>query len=137
MLVPEVVLCTQQAAAFIKGGVPKAAPFSGANASLNIENWDLKLKEYSVLVCTPQILVNILTKKPRLLQQVHLLVLDEVHHTSKEHPYAKVIQTWRSLKDVVSGRSGQLCCLECWAAAARGGHPQPAAMGSMCYLFVM
>jgi ERCC4-related helicase len=104
MLVPEVVLCTQQAAAFIKGGVPGAAAFSGANEALNINNWDLKLNMHSVLVCTPQILVNVLEKKRKLLQQVQLLVLDEVHHTSKEHPYAKVLQQWRALKDSVSCR---------------------------------
>jgi endoribonuclease Dicer len=109
MLVPEVVLCTQQAAAFIKAGVPGAAPFSGANESLNYSNWDIKLSLHSVLVCTPQVLVNVLTKKPQALQQVQLLVLDEVHHTSKDHPYAKVLKVWRQLKDAVSGRSSQRC----------------------------
>lgn len=113
MLVPEVVLATQQAATFIKGGVAGAAAFSGANESLNIGNWGIKLTLHSVLVCTPQVLVNVLEKQPGALQQVQLLVLDEVHHTSKDHPYAKVLRTWRQLKDAVGGRGIDWCCHEC------------------------
>jgi superfamily II DNA or RNA helicase len=45
-----------------------------------------------VLVMTPQILVDGLDNNSITLDKVNLMVLDECHHASKNHPYAKIMR---------------------------------------------
>lgn len=45
-----------------------------------------------VLVMTPQILLDGLDSNSLTLDKVNLMVLDECHHASKNHPYAKIMR---------------------------------------------
>jgi hypothetical protein len=65
MLVPEVVLTNQQAAALVRSGVTKTAPFS-SESPLNFSNWRQNLLANNVMIATAQLLVNVLVKRPEV-----------------------------------------------------------------------
>lgn len=45
-----------------------------------------------VLVMTPQILLDVLRSAFLKLEMVCLLIIDECHHTTGNHPYAKLMK---------------------------------------------
>ena len=65
MLVPEVVLTNQQAAAFISCGLNKTNPFSSEHP-LSFGNWHQNLMSNNVMVATAQLLVNVLVQRPEV-----------------------------------------------------------------------
>ena len=58
------------------------------------------LENDDVVVMTAQILVNALNDKEHMvaLSDISLLILDECHHTQKEHPYNKIMEKYLALK---------------------------------------
>ncbi|KAB2049914.1 hypothetical protein ES319_A13G209300v1 [Gossypium barbadense] len=58
----------------------------------NSEYWEKDIKEHDVLVMTPQILLDALWKAFLSLEMVSLMIIDECHHATGNHPYAKIIK---------------------------------------------
>jgi len=62
-----------------------------------IDTWDQsmwlsKFQQHHVLVMTAQIFVNILAAGFVPLNKINLVIFDECHHATKEHPYAQVMR---------------------------------------------
>ncbi|MBA0752984.1 hypothetical protein Gogos_000140, partial [Gossypium gossypioides] len=58
----------------------------------NSEYWEKDIKEHDVLVMTPQILLDALWKAFLSLEMVSLMIIDECHHATGNHPYAKIMK---------------------------------------------
>lgn len=54
------------------------------------ERWSANVASHSVLVMTAQILLNLLRHGLISMQELALLVVDEAHHATKNHPYRRV-----------------------------------------------
>lgn len=81
-----------------------------------------RVKRYPVLVLTAQVLHNLLARNWISFEDVSLLVIDEVHHAKKNHPYqvilgnyyAPMIQKYRKETEdaiLMSGSKVRDCCL--------------------------
>jgi endoribonuclease Dicer len=55
---------------------------------LSRPDWQQQLALHKVIVCTPAILEQCLARGHLTMKQINLLVIDEAHHTKKNHPYA-------------------------------------------------
>lgn len=55
--------------------------------------WQTLFQENQVIVCTPQILLNVLNKGSEYItvRRINLLILDECHKAHRNHPYAQVM----------------------------------------------
>ncbi len=60
--------------------------------------WESEFNENDVLVMTAQILYNMLQHGFIMLSNINLLLLDECHHASKNHPYAKIMEMLQTCK---------------------------------------
>ncbi|KAH1033291.1 hypothetical protein J1N35_045465 [Gossypium stocksii] len=58
----------------------------------NSECWEKEIKEHDVLVMTPQILLDVLRNALLSLEMVSLMIIDECHHATGNHPYAKIMK---------------------------------------------
>ncbi|KAA3486198.1 endoribonuclease Dicer-like protein 3-like [Gossypium australe] len=58
----------------------------------NSEYWEKDIKEHDVLVITPQILLDALWKAFLSLELVSLMIIDECHHATGNHPYTEIIK---------------------------------------------
>ncbi|KAL1188633.1 Endoribonuclease Dicer-like protein [Cardamine amara subsp. amara] len=56
------------------------------------QRWDEEVSKHDVLVMTPQILLDALRSAFLKLEMVCLLVIDECHRTTGNHPYAKLMK---------------------------------------------
>ncbi|TYZ65840.1 hypothetical protein PybrP1_008087 [[Pythium] brassicae (nom. inval.)] len=56
--------------------------------------WAAELRATRVLVCTPEIVRNVMEKGYVPMERVNLLVFDECHHVTKRHPYAQLIKMY-------------------------------------------
>ena len=76
----------------------KVSDISGATA--NEIPLQYLLENDDVVVMTAQILVNALNDKEHMvaLSDISLLILDECHHTQKEHPYNKIMEKYLALR---------------------------------------
>ncbi|KAK1367977.1 endoribonuclease Dicer-like [Heracleum sosnowskyi] len=58
----------------------------------NGTSWEKEINQNDVMVMTPQILLDALRKSFLKFEMICLLVLDECHHTTGNHPYAKLMK---------------------------------------------
>ncbi|XP_070532539.1 ATP-dependent RNA helicase DHX58-like [Ptychodera flava] len=68
------------------------------------ENLEIILAEYDVVVLTAQILLNALNRGSLHLTDLSMLMFDECHHTTLNHPYNEVMKRYLAVKH---GREGQ------------------------------
>ncbi|KAK8291997.1 hypothetical protein V6Z11_D06G092800 [Gossypium hirsutum] len=57
-----------------------------------LDCWEKETKEHDVLVMTPQILLDALRKAFLSLEMVSLMIIDECHRATGNHPYAKIMK---------------------------------------------
>lgn len=57
-----------------------------------------QLIKYDVMVCTVQLLINMLIIGQIRIDDVSLVIIDEVHHAVRNHPYVVFIETFLSQK---------------------------------------
>jgi len=63
----------------------------------NEQMWWSKFEQYHVLVMTAQIFVNILSAGFVQLDKINLVIFDECHHATKDHPYSQVMRFFNFL----------------------------------------
>ncbi|XP_023638559.1 endoribonuclease Dicer homolog 3 isoform X3 [Capsella rubella] len=56
------------------------------------QRWEEEVSKYDVLVMTPQILLDALRSAFLKLEMVCLIIIDECHRTTGNHPYAKLMK---------------------------------------------
>ncbi|GFH27232.1 dicer-like protein 4, partial [Haematococcus lacustris] len=97
-LAPTVPLCAQQADVLTEAGL-RVALHSLLQGSLSkklqkgaagAQQWQALVSGHQVVVATPGELLHGLLHGLMRMEQVALLVLDEVHHADKDHPYAAI-----------------------------------------------
>lgn len=93
-IVPSVALVFQQHAVLEANLDHNIARFCGA---MKVDRWDKSVwdrhfSENKVVVCTADILLDCLARSYITIRQINLLVIDEAHHTKKDHPYARIIK---------------------------------------------
>lgn len=66
----------------------------------NITQWQTLFRQNQVIVCTPQILLNVLTKGSKYItvRRINLLIIDECHKAHRNHPYAQVMLHYERAK---------------------------------------
>lgn len=64
----------------------------------NEQVWLNKFEQYHVIVMTAQIFVNILTAGFIPLDKINLLIFDECHHATKDHPYSQIMRFFDSVE---------------------------------------
>ena len=69
----------------------KIGAISGANSIPCEMPLHFLMKSNKVVVLTAQILVNALKENQVKLSDISMLILDECHHTTKEHPYNMIM----------------------------------------------
>lgn len=104
-LAPQVALVHQQADVLGRSLPVRVRAFVGTDASSwDAAKWAKQLEEVDILVCTPQILVNVLMH--RYLPGIgcfDVLCFDEAHHCTGKHPYAQIM---RSYHEAAQGKKG-------------------------------
>ncbi|EFY96289.2 dsRNA-specific ribonuclease [Metarhizium robertsii] len=89
-LVDKVALCLQQHR-FLQANLEyPVGKLYGDKASMR--EWASEIQENMVIVCTAQILLDLLSSGLVTMNQINLLVFDEAHHTKKNHPYATIMR---------------------------------------------
>ncbi|XAR57556.1 Ribonuclease III [Bertholletia excelsa] len=58
----------------------------------NVKFWEKEVNEHDVLIMTPQILLDALRKAFLSFEIVCLMIIDECHHATGNHPYAKIMK---------------------------------------------
>ncbi|KAL7910502.1 hypothetical protein GGI35DRAFT_493076 [Trichoderma velutinum] len=93
-LVEKVALCFQQHAVLTTNLEFPIGKFFGEMTGVvrSQEYWDKQLAENMAIVCTAQILLDLLSCGFISMSQINLLVFDEAHHAKKSHPYARIIK---------------------------------------------
>lgn len=56
------------------------------------ETWKKEISDIQVLVMTPQVLLDALTKAFLAIEMIELLIFDECHHATGNHQYTKIME---------------------------------------------
>ena len=93
-LVPRVPLVFQQAEVIRINTELSVGEYCGEHGGdrLNYQAWQYEFQHRDCIVCTPQILLNILRHGFVQLTAFKLLVFDECHHAQKQHAYNLIMQ---------------------------------------------
>nr|XP_024928613.2 dicer-like protein 4 [Ziziphus jujuba var. spinosa] len=94
-LAPTVDLAQQQARVIEDSIDFKVGVYSGSSKGLKShEDWEKQMKQYEVLVMTPQILLRNLSHCFIKMEFIALLIFDECHHAqvNSNHPYAEIMR---------------------------------------------
>ncbi|XP_028414975.1 probable ATP-dependent RNA helicase DDX58 [Dendronephthya gigantea] len=96
------VSLVEQQQSYLERYLPYSVSISSACGSYQDIHLPTILKENNVVVMTAQLLLNCLKKKPAVDEEDHsggvkisqfsLLVFDECHHTTKDHPYNEIMR---------------------------------------------
>ncbi|KAF3452999.1 hypothetical protein FNV43_RR03432 [Rhamnella rubrinervis] len=94
-LAPTVALVQQQARVIEESIDFKVGVYCGNSKRLKShEDWEKEMKQYEVLVMTPQILLRNLSHCFIKMELIALLIFDECHHAQikSQHPYAEIMK---------------------------------------------
>ncbi|KAL7941514.1 hypothetical protein V8C42DRAFT_348640 [Trichoderma barbatum] len=93
-LVEKVALCFQQHAVLSTNLEFPIGKFFGEMTGVirSQEYWNKQFAENMAIVCTAQILLDLLACGFISMSQINLIVFDEAHHAKKSHPYARIIK---------------------------------------------
>eukprot|EP00798_Chlamydomonas_sp_ICE-L_P002815 gene2815-12570_t len=113
MVVPTVILTEQQADYFRNSDLGSTVPnfavdHFNSEKPLTPYNWGAVLNHGSMFVVVAAVFNNLLRNggADSILNDIDLLVLDECHHTVKDHPYAKIMEQYCTLCEARDGGSG-------------------------------
>jgi len=97
-VVPIRALVDQQKEVLNQAFPPKRNGPSRIGACHETGDFKEAFKQGDVVVCTAQVLINVLKKRTVAIQDISLLILDECHHTDKKHPYSRIMKMYRNVK---------------------------------------
>jgi endoribonuclease Dicer len=66
--------------------------------------WKTQFEQNMVIVCTAEILYQVLHHSFVRIDQINLLIFDEAHHAKKNHPYARIIKDFYAELEMRSQR---------------------------------
>ncbi|CAI8607259.1 unnamed protein product [Vicia faba] len=92
-LAPTVVLVNQQYMNIKHNTDLQVEEYHGAKGvdTWNFESWQKEVKDNDVMVMTPHTLLDALRKAFLSIETICLMVIDECHQASGNHPYAKIM----------------------------------------------
>lgn len=95
-VVDKVALAFQQQAVLDCNLAHSSAVYAGESVkySWTSEFWTSEIAKHEVIVCTAEILKQMLQYGYIRIDQINLLIFDEAHHTKKSHPYARIIKDY-------------------------------------------
>lgn len=101
-LVPTVNLVQQQGCAIESCSGLKVKQYVGEvdRGRWSLQQWEDDIRNFEVLVMTPQILLNMLRHSLIRLEAIKVLIFDECHHCQKGHPYARIMEEHYFAADV-------------------------------------
>ncbi|XP_050727390.1 endoribonuclease Dicer-like isoform X4 [Eriocheir sinensis] len=67
------------------------------------KEWEEELKNHEVLVIVAQIFLDLLNSSYLSLENINLIIFDECHHATGNHPMREVMRTFNSRKEKESG----------------------------------
>ncbi|KAG6035504.1 hypothetical protein E4U41_006045 [Claviceps citrina] len=93
-IVDKVVLCLQQYdVLFANLDYPVGKFYGNTVTGLKTkEDWNAQIRDNMAIVCTAQILLDLLGSGLLSMDRINLLIFDEAHHTKKSHPYARIVR---------------------------------------------
>ncbi|MEW5299459.1 MAG: hypothetical protein WDW36_002474 [Sanguina aurantia] len=99
VLVPTVNLTLQHYHQFCKAGFAESGwpvKYCSSDCHMSADDYSGFLHGNSVLIAVHQCFLNLLTCNPpeAAVSEFDLLILDECHHTKKEHPYSMILSTY-------------------------------------------
>ncbi|XP_065848463.1 endoribonuclease Dicer homolog 3 [Euphorbia lathyris] len=93
-LAPTVVLVKQQGVIIKDNTNLDVEEYYGSKGvdDWTLQSWEKEIAEHDVFVMTPQILLDALRKAFLNLEMVSLIIIDECHHATRNHPYTKIMK---------------------------------------------